>query len=58
VVRIINSLTNTKFDPRVVAAITAVFEKGLLRLHRAGVVTAEQAADPVPTGAPAVDPRM
>ena len=58
VVRIINSLANTKFDPRVVAAITSVFEKGLLRLHRAGVVTAEQAADPVPTGAPAVDPRM
>jgi HD-GYP domain-containing protein (c-di-GMP phosphodiesterase class II) len=58
VVRIINSLANTKFDARVVAAITAVFEKGLLRLHRAGVVTAEQAADPVPTGAPAVDPRM
>jgi HD-GYP domain-containing protein (c-di-GMP phosphodiesterase class II) len=59
VVRIINSLANTKFDPRVVAAITSVFEKGLLRLHRAGVVTAEQAADPVPTGAPAaIDPRM
>ena len=58
VVRIINSLANTKFDARVVAAITSVFEKGLLRLHRAGVVTAEQAADPVPTGAPAVDPRM
>ncbi|MGH9669355.1 MAG: HD domain-containing phosphohydrolase [Terriglobales bacterium] len=58
VVRIINSLAATKFDPRVVAAITAVFEKGKLRLHRAAVVTAEQAADPVPTGAPAVDPRM
>jgi len=58
VVRIINSLANTKFDARVVAAITAVFEKGKLRLHRAGVVTAEQAADPVPAGAPAIDPRM
>jgi HD-GYP domain-containing protein (c-di-GMP phosphodiesterase class II) len=44
VVRIINSLANTKFDPRVVAAITAVFERGGLRLHRAGIVSEEQAA--------------
>jgi HD-GYP domain-containing protein (c-di-GMP phosphodiesterase class II) len=58
VVRIINSLANTKFDPRVVGAITSVFEKGRLRLHRAAVVSAEQVAEPVPTGAPAADPRM
>ncbi|HEV2112682.1 MAG TPA: HD domain-containing phosphohydrolase, partial [Terriglobales bacterium] len=32
VVRIINSLAATKFDPRVVAALTAVFERGGLRL--------------------------
>ena len=52
-------LFRSKFDPRVVAAITSVFEKGKLRMHRAGVVPAEQAADPVPTGAPAtIDPRM
>jgi HD-GYP domain-containing protein (c-di-GMP phosphodiesterase class II) len=58
VVRIINSLASTKFGPRVVAAINAVFEKGKLRLQRAGVVTAEQAASgPVPAGAPALDPR-
>src|SRR4051812_31361000 len=44
VVRIINSLANTKFDPRVVAAITAVFERGGLRLHRAGIVSEQQAA--------------
>lgn len=44
VVRIINSLANTKFDPRVVAAMTAVFERGAFRLHRAAVVTEEQAA--------------
>lgn len=44
VVRIINSLANTKFDPRVVAAITSVFERGALRLHRAGAVSEEQAA--------------
>ncbi|HUS19561.1 MAG TPA: HD domain-containing phosphohydrolase [Terriglobales bacterium] len=42
VIRIINSLVNTKFDPRVVAAMTAVFETGKLRLHRAGLVTEEQ----------------
>jgi len=59
VVRIINSLATNKFDPRVVAAITSVFEKGKLRLHRAGVVSAEQAAaGPVPDGVPAADPRM
>lgn len=43
VVRIINSLVNTKFDPRVVAAMTSVFERGALRLHRAGIVSEEQA---------------
>ena len=59
VVRIINSLSATKFDTRVVAAMTSVFGKGMLRLHRAGVVTAEQAAaGPVPEGIPAADPRM
>jgi putative nucleotidyltransferase with HDIG domain len=44
VVRIINSLANTKFDPRVVAAITAVFERGDLRVHRAGVIKDQAAA--------------
>jgi putative nucleotidyltransferase with HDIG domain len=44
VVRIINSLVATKFDPRVVAALTAVFERGGLRIHRAAVVTGEQVA--------------
>ncbi|HUQ49392.1 MAG TPA: HD domain-containing phosphohydrolase [Terriglobales bacterium] len=44
VIRIINSLVNTKFDPRVVAAMTAVFERGALRLHRAGTVTEDQAS--------------
>jgi HD-GYP domain-containing protein (c-di-GMP phosphodiesterase class II) len=44
VVRIINSLANTKFDPRVVAALTAVFERGVLRLHRAGTVSGAQVA--------------
>ena len=44
VVRIINSLASTKFDPRVVAALTAVFERGGFRLHRAATVTGEQVA--------------
>jgi len=43
VIRIINSLANTKFDPYVVAAMTKVFESGKLRIHRAATVTGEQA---------------
>jgi HD-GYP domain-containing protein (c-di-GMP phosphodiesterase class II) len=43
VVRIINSLVNTKFDPRIVAALTAVFERGDFRVRRAATVTPEQA---------------
>jgi HD-GYP domain-containing protein (c-di-GMP phosphodiesterase class II) len=52
VIRIINSLTNTKFDPRVVAAFTAVFERGGLRMHRAAAVSSEQAG-PAEPAAPA-----
>ncbi len=55
VVRIINSLANTKFDPKVVTALTSVFERGTLRLTRAAVVTeaaaASVAAPAVPAGA-------
>jgi len=43
VIRIINSLTSTKFDPYVVAAMTKVFETGKLRIHRAAAITGEQA---------------
>jgi HD-GYP domain-containing protein (c-di-GMP phosphodiesterase class II) len=42
VIRIINSLANTKFDPYVVAAMTKVFETGKLKIHRAATVTPEQ----------------
>jgi len=54
VVRIINSLAATKFDPRVVAALTAVFERGAFRIHRAATVTGEQvaAAAAAPNAAP------
>ncbi|HKR29872.1 MAG TPA: HD domain-containing phosphohydrolase [Terriglobales bacterium] len=41
VIRIINSLVNTKFDPRMVAALTAAFERGDLRVRRAAAVTPE-----------------
>ncbi len=43
VVRIITSLVNTKFDPRIVAALTKVFERGDFRVRRAATVSAEQA---------------
>jgi len=44
VVRIINSLAATKFDPQVVAALTAVLERGLLKIHRAATVEVEMEA--------------
>ena len=50
VVRIINSLATTKFDPRVVKALTAVFERGGFRLHRAATVTGEQVAEAAAAG--------
>jgi HD-GYP domain-containing protein (c-di-GMP phosphodiesterase class II) len=44
VIRIINSLASTKFDPIVVTAMTKVFESGKLRIHRAATVSGIQAA--------------
>ncbi len=38
VIRIINSLANTKFDPIVVSCLTRVFQSGKLKLRRAAVV--------------------
>jgi HD-GYP domain-containing protein (c-di-GMP phosphodiesterase class II) len=51
VIRIINSLANTKFDPHVVAAMTKVFESGKLKVQRAATVTGQQVA----ASQPAVD---
>jgi HD-GYP domain-containing protein (c-di-GMP phosphodiesterase class II) len=51
VIRIINSLASTKFDPAVVAAMTKVFETGKLRLHRAATVSGAQAAAAAAVGA-------
>jgi HD-GYP domain-containing protein (c-di-GMP phosphodiesterase class II) len=53
VIRIINSLAATKFDPTVVAAMTKVFETGKLRIHRAAAVSGEEAAAAVSTPAQA-----
>ena len=50
VIRIINSLASTKFDPHVVAAMTKVFESGKLRIHRAATVTGDEAAAAAPVG--------
>lgn len=44
VIRIITSLTNTKFDPRIVAALTAIFQRGDLRVRRAAAVTPQTTA--------------
>jgi HD-GYP domain-containing protein (c-di-GMP phosphodiesterase class II) len=41
VLRIIQSLVNTKFDPRVVAALTASLENEKIRVQRAGAIPAE-----------------
>jgi hypothetical protein len=51
VIRIINSLASTKFDPAVVAAMTNVFESGKLRLHRAATVSGAEAAAAAAVGA-------
>ena len=48
VIRIINSLAATKFDPAVVSAMTKVFETGKLRIHRAAAVSGEEAAAAAP----------
>jgi HD-GYP domain-containing protein (c-di-GMP phosphodiesterase class II) len=48
VIRIINSLAATKFDPTVVAAMTKVFETGKLRIQRAAMVSGEEAAAAAP----------
>ncbi len=44
VIRIINSLVNTKFDPKIVTALTTVFERGDLRIRRAATITPEEQA--------------
>ncbi|HZD95133.1 MAG TPA: HD domain-containing phosphohydrolase, partial [Candidatus Sulfotelmatobacter sp.] len=49
VIRIINSLAATKFDPTVVAAMTKVFETGKLRINRAATVSGAEAEAAAPT---------
>lgn len=52
VIRIINSLAATKFDPTVVAAMTKVFETGKLRINRAATVSGEEAASAAAVSTP------
>lgn len=42
-VKIINTLARNRLDPRVVAALTKIFERGELRMHRAGAVAEAEA---------------
>jgi HD-GYP domain-containing protein (c-di-GMP phosphodiesterase class II) len=51
VIRIINSLAATKFDPVVVKAMTRVFESGKLRIQRAATVTGQEATPAAVAGA-------
>ena len=51
VIRIINSLASTKFDPQVVAALTRAFQNGKLKIRRAatmGPSEMAQVAEPQP----------
>jgi putative nucleotidyltransferase with HDIG domain len=40
-VKIINTLSKNRLDPRVVAALTKIYERGDLRMHRAAVIKEE-----------------
>ena len=44
VIRIINSLASTKFDPQVVAALTRAFQSGKLKIRRAATMGPSEAA--------------
>ena len=44
VIRIINSLASTKFDPQVVAALTSAFQSGKLKIRRAATMGPSEAA--------------
>ncbi len=52
VIRIINSLIHTKFDPQVVAALTSALRKGELMARKVATVTPQD----VPAGAPVPQP--
>jgi HD-GYP domain-containing protein (c-di-GMP phosphodiesterase class II) len=54
VVRTINSLVNTKFDPRCVAAITAAWERGEVPVRNVATVSPGEPAPTMPAPAPPV----
>ena len=53
-VKIINTLARNRLDPRVVAALTKIFERGELRMHRAAVIK-ESVPQPAPVPAPVIE---
>ncbi|HUN87695.1 MAG TPA: HD domain-containing phosphohydrolase [Terriglobales bacterium] len=53
-VKIINTLARNRLDPRVVAALTKIFERGELRMHRAAVIK-ESVPQPASVPAPVIE---
>jgi putative nucleotidyltransferase with HDIG domain len=53
-VKIINTLGRNRLDPKVVAALTKIFERGDLRMHRAATVKEADVAAATP---PSVEPK-
>jgi len=48
-IKIINTLSRNRLDPRIATALTKIFERGELRIHRAAVIKEpEPQATPVP----------
>jgi HD-GYP domain-containing protein (c-di-GMP phosphodiesterase class II) len=56
VIRIINSLASTKFDPQVVSALTRVFQSGKLRIRRAATMGPEEIPQAEGPAAPSPSP--
>jgi HD-GYP domain-containing protein (c-di-GMP phosphodiesterase class II) len=54
VIRVINSLAETRFDPKVVAAMTAAFQRGEVPVRKVATASPEDAlipAEAAPAGA-------
>jgi len=48
-IKIINTLARNRLDPKVAGALTKIFERGELRIHRAGVIKQSEAGELKPT---------
>ncbi len=53
-VKIINTLGRNRLDPKAVAALTKIFERGDLRMHRSAVIREAPAIDSLPLPTPEV----